>query len=242
MKKVVIIVIVLLALLGTFSAIVRATVVIGMLRGAPANELSDRDRASLRFLAGMIGVDDSSQQYRELEDDTRAGAARFNALPVRDALSCHPGRGLPVAGTAAIDSQAAIAAPRYPPAAGLRVAGMRHPIWRHRFVPSRSASRPLVFSVPRHRRWVAGGFSTAVRARMRPFVAETSRTTAPGCCARWPWRTRLPSSVRSVFSCSPSSRCGWLCSEGRRFGLASSSPLLPRNGGSGAARNHRRGP
>ena len=91
MKKAVVIVIVLLALLGSFSAIVRATVVIGMLRGAPANELSDRDRASLQFLAGMIGVDASSQQYRELEDDTRAGAARFNALPYATLFHVIPG-------------------------------------------------------------------------------------------------------------------------------------------------------
>lgn len=91
MRKAAVIVIVLLALIGSFSAMTRAMVVAGVLRGAPANELSDRDRASLHFFAALIGVDPSSRQYREFEDDTRTGAARFNALPYATLLHVIPG-------------------------------------------------------------------------------------------------------------------------------------------------------
>lgn len=91
MKKLVVIAIVLLALLGSFSAITRATVVIGMLRGAPANELSPDDRANLEVFAAAIGVDVSSQRYRDMAEDTRAGSARFNALPYVTLLHVVPG-------------------------------------------------------------------------------------------------------------------------------------------------------
>ena len=91
MKKAAVIVIVLLALLGSFSAITRATVVISVLRGAPANELSSEDSANLKWLAGAIGVDASSQRYRELEEDTQYAAAKFNALPYATLLHVLPG-------------------------------------------------------------------------------------------------------------------------------------------------------
>ena len=91
MKKAAVIVIVLLALVGSSSAITRAIVVTRMLRGAPADELSDEDRANLGFLAAVIGVEVPSQQYRELEEDTRAGAARYNAVPYATLLHVIPG-------------------------------------------------------------------------------------------------------------------------------------------------------
>jgi hypothetical protein len=91
MKKAAVIVIVLLALLGSFSAITRAMVVVGVLGGAPANELSSEDSANLKWLAGAIGVDASSQRYRELEEDTQFAAAKFNALPYVTLLHVLPG-------------------------------------------------------------------------------------------------------------------------------------------------------
>jgi uncharacterized membrane protein len=91
MKQAAVIVIVLLALMGSSSAITRAIVVAGMLRGAPADELSLEDRANLELLAALIGVENSSQQYLELEEDTRAGAARYNAVPYATLLHVIPG-------------------------------------------------------------------------------------------------------------------------------------------------------
>ena len=91
MKKLAVIAIVLLALLGSFSAITRAMVVISVLRGAPADELSPADRANLQSLAAILGVDASSQHYRDIEEDTRFASARFNALPYTTLLHVVPG-------------------------------------------------------------------------------------------------------------------------------------------------------
>lgn len=91
MKKLAVIAIVLLALLGSFSAITRAMVVISVLRGAPADELLPEDRANLQALAAALGVDASSQRYREMEEDTVLASARFNALPYTTLLHVVPG-------------------------------------------------------------------------------------------------------------------------------------------------------
>jgi len=91
MKKLAVIAIVLLALLGSFSAMTRAMVVISMLRGAPADELSPADRANLQALAAAVGADSSSQRYREMEEDTVFASARFNALPYVTLLHVVPG-------------------------------------------------------------------------------------------------------------------------------------------------------
>jgi hypothetical protein len=91
MKKLTVVVIVLLALLGSFSAITRAMVVISVLRGAPANELAPEDRANLEWIAGAIGVDLSSQRYRDVIEDTIAGSARYNARPYATLLHVIPG-------------------------------------------------------------------------------------------------------------------------------------------------------
>lgn len=91
MKKAAVIVMVLLALIGSSSAITRAMVVVGVLRGAPANELAPVDRAVLEWMASTVGVDLSSEQYRELEEDTVAGSARYNAVPYATLLHVAPG-------------------------------------------------------------------------------------------------------------------------------------------------------
>lgn len=91
MKKLVVIAIVLLALLGSFSAITRTMVVISVLGGAPADELSPEDRANLQALAAAVGADASSQRYLEMEEDTRLASARYNAVPYATLAHVVPG-------------------------------------------------------------------------------------------------------------------------------------------------------
>jgi uncharacterized membrane protein len=91
MKTLAVIAIVLLALLGAFSAITRAMVVLSVLRGAPANELSPEDQANLQAIATAIGVNPVSQRYRDLEEDIRAGSARYNAVPYATLAHVVPG-------------------------------------------------------------------------------------------------------------------------------------------------------
>jgi uncharacterized membrane protein len=91
MKKLAVVAIVLLALLGSFSAITRTMVVVSVLRGAPADELSPEDRANLQALAAAVGADASSQRYREMEEDTRLASARYNALPYATLVHVVPG-------------------------------------------------------------------------------------------------------------------------------------------------------
>jgi uncharacterized membrane protein len=91
MKKIAIATIVCLALLGAFSGATRAVVVFGVLRGAPANELSPEDRANIEWLAAAIGVDPATRQYEVFVEETRATAARYNALPYATLLHVVPG-------------------------------------------------------------------------------------------------------------------------------------------------------
>jgi uncharacterized membrane protein len=91
MKKIAIAVTVLLALLGAFSGATRAVVVVSVLRGAPANELSPEDRANIQWLATAIGVDRASRQYDMLVEETRATSARYNALPYTTLFHVVPG-------------------------------------------------------------------------------------------------------------------------------------------------------
>ena len=91
MKKAAVIMLVLLALIGSSSAITRSMVVVGVLRGAPANELAPEDRAVLEWMASAVGVELSSRQYREVEEDTIAGSARYNAVPYVTLLHVVPG-------------------------------------------------------------------------------------------------------------------------------------------------------
>jgi uncharacterized membrane protein len=91
MKKIAIAAIVLLALLGAFSGATRAVVVVSVLRGAPANELSPEDRANIEWLATAIGADRASRQYNMLVEETRATSARYNALPYTTLFHVVPG-------------------------------------------------------------------------------------------------------------------------------------------------------
>jgi uncharacterized membrane protein len=66
-------------------------VVVSVLGGAPADELSPEDRANLQVLAAAVGADASSQRYREMEEDTRLASARYNALPYATLVHVVPG-------------------------------------------------------------------------------------------------------------------------------------------------------
>ena len=91
MKKLAVAVVLVLAALGILSAAVRAATVISVLRGAPADELSAHDIANLRRLSAVIGLDVASERYAAVVEETRRGAARYNAVPYATLLHVVPG-------------------------------------------------------------------------------------------------------------------------------------------------------
>lgn len=80
-----------LALIGAASAITRTIAVGRFLAGAPANELSPEDLANMQVLASWMRIDDASAAFQQLETSTRAGAARYNAVPFVTLLHVVPG-------------------------------------------------------------------------------------------------------------------------------------------------------
>jgi uncharacterized membrane protein len=91
MKTLAIVVLLVLAALGTMSAAVRVLTVAGVLGGAPANEVSAQDLANLQRLAVVIGLEIPSPRYDAIVDETRRGAARYNAVPYATLLHVVPG-------------------------------------------------------------------------------------------------------------------------------------------------------
>ena len=80
-----------LALIGAASAITRTIAVGRVLAGAPPNELSPEDLANLQVLASWMRVDAASDAFQQIEASTRAGAARYNAIPFVTLLHVLPG-------------------------------------------------------------------------------------------------------------------------------------------------------
>ncbi|MGH8562464.1 MAG: DUF2306 domain-containing protein, partial [Nevskiales bacterium] len=73
------------------SAITRGVAVSRVLAGAPVDELSAQDTENMQTLAGLARSDAGSRWYQEAEAVTRAGAARYNAVPITTLLHIVPG-------------------------------------------------------------------------------------------------------------------------------------------------------
>lgn len=82
---------VVLALIGGASAVTRGVAVWRVLDGAPVDELSPQDHDNMETLAALVGVEVGSPYYRQIEETTRAGAARYNVLPMTTLMHIVPG-------------------------------------------------------------------------------------------------------------------------------------------------------
>ena len=80
-----------LALIGGASAVTRSVAIWRVLNGAPVDELSPQDYDNMQTLAAVAGADATSPLYRDMEATTRAGARRYNVLPVTTLLHIVPG-------------------------------------------------------------------------------------------------------------------------------------------------------
>ena len=80
-----------LALIGGASAVTRGVAVWRVLNGAPVDELSSLDYDNMQTLAAVAGAGATSPLYRDIEATTRAGAVRYNVLPVTTLLHIVPG-------------------------------------------------------------------------------------------------------------------------------------------------------
>lgn len=80
-----------LALVGSASAITRGVAVWRVLEGAPVDELSPQDLDNMATLAAVTGTEAGSPFYRQVEETTRAGAMRYNVLPITTLLHIVPG-------------------------------------------------------------------------------------------------------------------------------------------------------
>lgn len=80
-----------LALIGGASAVTRSVAVWRVLNGAPVDELSPQDYDNMQTLAAVAGADAASPLYRDMEATTRAGAIRYNVLPLTTLLHIVPG-------------------------------------------------------------------------------------------------------------------------------------------------------
>ena len=81
----------MLALIGGASAATRGVAVWRVLGGAPVDELSPLDYDNMQTLATVAGADATSPLYRDIDATTRAGAVRYNVLPVTTLLHILPG-------------------------------------------------------------------------------------------------------------------------------------------------------
>src|SRR5688500_5210554 len=80
-----------LALIGGASAITRGDAVWRVLKGAPVDELSPQDQDNLKTIAAWAGAEATSPLVSQMEETTRAGAVRYNVLPLTTLLHIVPG-------------------------------------------------------------------------------------------------------------------------------------------------------
>ena len=80
-----------LALIGGASAVTRGVAVWDVLNGAPVDELSPQDYDNLQTIAAVAGADAASPLYHQIDATTRAGAVRYNVLPITTLLHIVPG-------------------------------------------------------------------------------------------------------------------------------------------------------
>jgi hypothetical protein len=83
--------VIVLALVGVSSGVMRAIVVTRTLSGTPVSELSYEDRETMRLLSLAVGIAPTSELHRFIEEDTRTASIKYNSHPAMTLLHVVPG-------------------------------------------------------------------------------------------------------------------------------------------------------